>query len=64
MQTTNNAGQYTAVLLLPGAYNVTVELSGFQKREYQSVQVHVGERVQLDATLGARERLGIGARRG
>jgi hypothetical protein len=39
------------VLLLPGAYNVTVELSGFQKREYSSVQVHVGERVQLDATL-------------
>jgi hypothetical protein len=51
VQTTNNAGQYTAVLLLPGTYNVTVELSGFQKREYQSVQVHVGERVQLDATL-------------
>src|SRR5688572_10186777 len=33
VQTTNNAGQYTAVLLLPGTYNVTVELSGFQKRE-------------------------------
>ena len=29
----------------------SVELSGFQKREYQSVQVHVGERVQLDVTL-------------
>ena len=52
VQTTNEAGQYTAVLLLPGTYAVTVELSGFQKREYQSVQVHVGERVQLDATLG------------
>ena len=51
VQTTNNAGQYTAVLLLPGTYNVTVELSGFQKREYSSVQVHVSERVQLDATL-------------
>jgi hypothetical protein len=51
VQTTNSTGQYTAVLLLPGAYNVTVELSGFQKREYSSVQVHVGERVQLDATL-------------
>ncbi len=31
---------------------MTVELSGFQKREYPNVQVHVGERVQLDATLG------------
>ena len=51
MQTTNDAGQYTAVLLLPGTYTVTVELSGFQKREYQNIQVHVGERVQLDATL-------------
>src|SRR5262245_57633264 len=51
VQTTNSAGQYTAVLLPPGAYTVTVELSGFQKREYQNVQVHVGERVQLDATL-------------
>ena len=51
VQTTNEAGQYTAVLLLPGAYHVAIELSGFQKREYQSVQVHVGERVQLDATL-------------
>jgi hypothetical protein len=51
VQTTSNAGQYTAVLLLPGTYTVTVELSGFQKREYQNVQVHVGERIQLDATL-------------
>ena len=51
VQTTNSAGQYTAVLLLPGAYTVTVELSGFQKREYQNIQEHVGERVQLDATL-------------
>ena len=51
VQTTNSTGQYTAVLLLPGTYTVSVELSGFQKREYQNVQVHVGERVQLDATL-------------
>ena len=26
-------------------------IGGFQKREYQNVQLHVGERVQLDATL-------------
>ena len=51
VQTTNSTGQYTAVLLLPGTYTVSVELSGFQTREYQSVQVHVGARVQLDATL-------------
>ena len=34
VQTTNDAGQYTAVLLLPGTYTVTVELSGFQKKEH------------------------------
>lgn len=51
VQTTNESGQYAAVLLQPGSYTVTVELSGFQKREYTNVQVHVGERVTLDATL-------------
>ena len=63
VQTTNSSGQYTAVLLLPGAYTVTVELSGFQKREYQNIQVHVGERVQLDATLGPASGVRVGARR-
>ena len=48
---TNDTGQYTAVLLLPGTYSVTAELSGFQSKDYPKVQVHVGERVQLDATL-------------
>jgi hypothetical protein len=51
VQMTNESGQYTAVLLLPGTYTVSLELSGFQRREYPSVQVHVGERVTLDATL-------------
>jgi Carboxypeptidase regulatory-like domain len=50
-QTTNSVGQYVAVFLLPGTYTVTVELSGFQKKEHQNVQVHVGERVQVDDTL-------------
>jgi len=50
-QTTNAAGQYTALFLQPGSYTVTVELSGFQKKEHQNVEVHVGERVQLDDTL-------------
>src|SRR5262245_7840765 len=51
VQTTNDAGQYTGLFLLPGTYTVTVELSGFQKKEHQNVQVHVGERIQLDVTL-------------
>ena len=39
------------MFLQPGTYTVSVELSGFQKKEHQNIQVHVGERVQLDATL-------------
>src|SRR5262249_44617768 len=50
VQTTNSVGQYAALFLLPGTYTVTVELSGFQKKEHPNVQVHVGERVQLDDT--------------
>src|SRR4029453_4073635 len=42
VQTTNSAGQYTAVLLLPGAYTVTVELSGFQNREYKKIPLNLG----------------------
>jgi hypothetical protein len=49
--TTNAEGQYTALFLMPTTYTVTVELSGFQKKEHQNIQVHVGERVQLDVTL-------------
>ena len=50
-QVTNESGQYTALFLQPGTYNVLVELSGFQRKEHQNIQVHVGERVQLDVTL-------------
>ena len=50
-QTTNSTGQYTALFLPPGTYTVSVELSGFQKKEHRNIQVHVGERVQLDVTL-------------
>src|SRR5687767_2163756 len=50
-QVTNESGQYTALFLQPGTYTVSVELSGFQKKEHQNIQVHVGERVVLDVTL-------------
>jgi hypothetical protein len=48
---TNESGQYAALFLLPGTYNVKVELSGFQAKEHTNVQVRVGERSQLDVTL-------------
>ncbi len=50
-QVTNESGQYTALFLQPGTYTVSVELSGFQKKEHQNIQVHVGERIVLDVTL-------------
>ena len=48
---TNDTGQYTALFLLPGSYRVTAELSGFQTKDHPTVQVRVGERMQLDITL-------------
>ena len=48
---TNDTGQYSALFLLPGIYRVTAELSGFQTKDYPSVQVRVGERLQLDITM-------------
>ncbi len=48
---TNDTGQYAALFLLPGTYRVTAELSGFQSTDHPTVQVRVGERMQLDITL-------------
>jgi hypothetical protein len=50
-QVTNSTGQYSVLFLLPGTYTVSVQLDGFQKKEHQNIQVHVGERTQLDVTL-------------
>jgi hypothetical protein len=47
----NDAGQYTALYLSPGAYRVTVELTGFAKTVAESVQVGVGTRALLDLQL-------------
>ena len=49
--TTNAVGQYTALLLEPGSYRVTAELSGFRKTVFQDVRVTVGQRLELDFTL-------------
>src|SRR5688572_7841531 len=48
---TNETGQYAALFLQPGTYRVTAELSGFQTKDHPTVQVRVGERMQLDMTL-------------
>jgi len=48
---TNEAGAYQASFLLPGAYEVVVEQTGFKKYVRETVEVQVNERVELNVTL-------------
>jgi hypothetical protein len=48
---TNESGAYNLASLLPGIYNITAELSGFQKRSYTKVTLGNAERVRLNFTL-------------
>ncbi|MCU1258262.1 MAG: hypothetical protein JWO80_1147, partial [Bryobacterales bacterium] len=45
---TNDSGNYTLPFLLPGIYNVTAELTGFQKLERKGVEVRVNDSVTVD----------------
>ena len=49
--TTNANGDYTALYLIPGSYNVTVEAAGFKKSTRQNVEIRVGDKLQLDLQL-------------
>jgi len=49
-QTTTETGSYLLVNLIPGRYQVDVELSGFKKSS-QIVTLDVGQRARVDATL-------------
>jgi hypothetical protein len=48
---TNETGFYTAPLLPIGAYEITFELSGFQPVTLKNVELHVNDRLKLDAHL-------------
>ena len=48
---TGEGGVFTAPFLIPGSYRVTVELTGFQGKVREAVEVRVGDRLQLDFTL-------------
>jgi hypothetical protein len=48
---TNSDGQYRAVLLPPGVYNVTVEATGFQRLTQKGVVVNVGSSVDVNFSL-------------
>src|SRR5262249_8468446 len=49
--TTNGAGDYTALFLIPGNYSVTVEATGFKKAIRQNIEVRVGDKLQIDLQL-------------
>src|SRR5688500_3984983 len=48
---TNDDGLFTAPFLIPGPYRVTVELPGFQTSVRETVDVRVGDRLQVDFTM-------------
>jgi len=48
---TNAAGLYTAPYLIPGAYQVKIEMTGFKKTVRDGIEVRVNDRVQIDLTL-------------
>lgn len=49
-QQTTSTGSYLFVNLIPGQYDVAIELSGF-KKDTERVTLEVGQRARLDATL-------------
>src|SRR5579863_5868627 len=55
--TTDEAGEYNAPTLIPGAYTIRAEAKGFKKVERQNVVLEVGKEVRVDLTVqpGAQE---------
>jgi outer membrane receptor protein involved in Fe transport len=51
--TTNTEGLYRLLLLPVGDYDVTIEKQGFATLRHQAIKVQVGQKLQLDAQLGA-----------
>jgi hypothetical protein len=49
---TNESGLYTAPFLRPGDYEVTFTLSGFQPHTIKGIQLHVNDRLEVNAQLG------------
>lgn len=49
--TTNAAGRYIFANLLPGAYDLEIESSGFSKSEFKGIQLDVGRSTTVDAQL-------------
>jgi hypothetical protein len=48
---TNSEGYYTLVAMPPGTYEITFEMTGFQKQVRSSVPLTVNENIRVDASL-------------
>ena len=48
---TNDAGVYTVPFLLPGTYTVTASADGFKKAVQKEVELHAGDKLQIDLKL-------------
>jgi hypothetical protein len=49
--TTDDSGSYVAPFLIPGSYDVAVELAGFRRWVHKGVVLQVNQRARVDATL-------------
>lgn len=49
---TNGDGEYEALQLIPGVYNVTVDHAGFSTAERKDITVNVQDRIQVDFVIG------------
>ena len=51
VHTTDAGGAFTAPFLIPGRYEVAIELAGFRKYVHRGVVLQVNQRARVDATL-------------
>jgi len=49
--TTDSSGSFMVPFLIPGSYDVAVELAGFRKYTHRGVVLQVNQRARVDATL-------------
>src|SRR5262249_20742910 len=51
MVTTSEAGLFRATYLIPGKYQIVVEVSGFKKYVRSGLELRIGETVEVDVQL-------------
>src|SRR5688572_23260092 len=49
---TNEVGRYNAPSLQPGTYEITFNISGFEPNVLTGIELHVSDRLELNAKLG------------